>query len=250
MMDRPWSADRRLGNALAASLVLHAFFALFFPLYASHSAQAPDAVTTISFQKIAHVSVRVPAPHPVVARASVVVPKSVLHPRPKRPHPAKPHASALRRPVRHSILAPAKAPSVAAAAPAKDVAAQPALGTSASATAPPLAAAQPNVQPQSNAANVRGPAETGGHGPFLASQDPMLEIGARQELQRRFKMNLTLVVVVSEDGKTQAVEFHPPVGPEVEKQIRDILADARWDVAICGGGIACEGKATIKLLAQ
>lgn len=248
-MDRPWSDDRRLGNALAASLILHALFALFIPAYSYHATQAPDAVTTISFQKIQHVSVRVPAPHAAIARAPVVVPKSILHPRSSHPVSAKPHTRS-RKPVRHSIVAHAKAPSNAAAPASKGLAAQPAAAGAVSATASPLVAAQPSAQPQSNTAAARGPAETGGNGPFLASQDPMLEIGARQELQRRFKMNLSLVVTVSEDGKTETVEFHPPVGPDVEKQIRDILAAARWDVAICGGGIACEGKATIKLLAQ
>jgi hypothetical protein len=43
------------------------------------------------------------------------------------------------------------------------------------------------------------------------------------------------------------VVFQPSLDPQTENRIRSLLADASWDPAVCGGGVACEAQATIKL---
>jgi hypothetical protein len=59
--------------------------------------------------------------------------------------------------------------------------------------------------------------------------------------------HVTLTVTVGEDGRTENVAFDPPIDPQLEARIRSLLADATWDPAVCGGGVACEASATIKL---
>jgi hypothetical protein len=59
--------------------------------------------------------------------------------------------------------------------------------------------------------------------------------------------HVTVLVMVGEDGRTESVYFDPPIDPQLENRIRTLLADATWDPAVCGGGVACEGRATIKL---
>ena len=54
-------------------------------------------------------------------------------------------------------------------------------------------------------------------------------------------------MTVGEDGRTEEVAFDPPIDPQTESRIRSLLADANWDPAVCGGGVACEAHATIKL---
>ncbi|GAC1391759.1 MAG: hypothetical protein NVSMB31_09370 [Vulcanimicrobiaceae bacterium] len=96
-------------------------------------------------------------------------------------------------------------------------------------------------------ASAQGNAESGGRAPVLAQEDPHLELSVLQTLRQRYKMHVTLTVSVSEDGKTEAIEFEPKVSDEVRSQITELLAQARWTAAICGGGIGCEGKAKINL---
>jgi hypothetical protein len=60
-------------------------------------------------------------------------------------------------------------------------------------------------------------------------------------------VHVTLVIDVGDDGRTENVVFSPPLDPQVETRIRALLADATWDPAVCGGGVSCEGSATIKL---
>lgn len=76
---------------------------------------------------------------------------------------------------------------------------------------------------------------------------PVLDPHVRAQLTARFNVRVTLIVTVGDDGRTKRVEFHPPLDPQTEAQIRRLLADANWDPAVCGGGIACQGIATIKL---
>jgi hypothetical protein len=92
-----------------------------------------------------------------------------------------------------------------------------------------------------------GTSDRGGVLPFTAAQDPVLDPGVRAQLQQRFAVHVTLLVTVGEDGRTKRVVFQPPIDPQVEQQIEALLADANWDAAVCGGGVSCEGTATIKL---
>ncbi len=108
--------------------------------------------------------------------------------------------------------------------------------------------APPNVAPSPAAREVASVGtHPGGYLPFGAEQpDPVLDPGVFKKLQS-LGTHVTLTVTVDEDGRTQSVAFDPPIDTQVEGQIRDLLADASWDPAVCGGGVACEGHATIKL---
>jgi hypothetical protein len=113
------------------------------------------------------------------------------------------------------------------------------------------APAAPTPQPETTQAAREvagtGTSDRGGVLPFTAAQDPVLDPGVRAQLQQRFAVHVTLLVTVGEDGRTKRVVFQPPIDPQVEQQIEALLADANWDAAVCGGGVSCEGTATIKL---
>ena len=74
----------------------------------------------------------------------------------------------------------------------------------------------------------------------------MLDPGVRKQLET-LGTHVTLVVTVGNDGRTESVTFDPRLDPALENRIRSLLADASWDPAVCGGGVACEATATIKL---
>ena len=83
--------------------------------------------------------------------------------------------------------------------------------------------------------------------PFGAEQpEPVLDPSVRKELDA-LGAHVTLVVTVGDDGRTESVDFQPPIDPALESRIRSLLSDASWDPAVCGGGVACEGRATIKI---
>ncbi len=244
MVDRRKMDDRRLGTALAGSVILHALFALFVPQFAMSPSPAPESVETISFKKIQHVSVRM-APA-AAARPNVVLAHAT--PRPVMPPAshAKNKAPALRRSAHATAV---HTPGAAQARPAVVAGANtPVPSQEPVQAATPAAVARKDTEQPTAASH--GTTESGGSGILGVYQDPVLERSAVDDLHRRFKVDLTLVVVVGDDGKTKSVEFHPPLGPDTEKQIRELLADAHWDTALCGGGLACEGTATIKLSAQ
>ena len=69
----------------------------------------------------------------------------------------------------------------------------------------------------------------------------------RTQLAQRFGVHVTLVVTVDENGRTENVSFQPPLDAQTERAIETLLASATWDAAVCGGGVTCEGTATIKL---
>jgi hypothetical protein len=257
MMER-WQSeeDRRAGSAVAASLLLHALlFAWLLPQLVANNQPALESVETISFKKIAHVSMeraRVPsAAHVPILIARV--PKAAPVQKPRASH-AKKKAPPSRKSPNAPVIRPAGAVQPQPVALAQQTGtpapalAKPALAAAARAQTATPAAADRRDQHQQVAA-ATGNTNGGGNGIFLNTdaQAPVLELGASQELKRRFRMNLTLVVLVTDDGKTKEIEFHPPASADVEKEIRDLLAAAHWDAAQCGGGIPCEGKATIKL---
>jgi hypothetical protein len=87
----------------------------------------------------------------------------------------------------------------------------------------------------------------GGYLPFGAEQPtPVLDPAVRKQLDA-LDAHVTLVVTVGDDGRTTSVVFTPPIDASIENHIRALLADANWDPAVCGGGVSCEGQATIKL---
>jgi hypothetical protein len=109
--------------------------------------------------------------------------------------------------------------------------------------------AAPNVTPSPAAREVAsvGRQQVGGYLPFGAEQpDPVLDPNVRKQLDA-LGAHVTILVMVGEDGRTESVFFDPAIDPQIENRIRALLSDASWDPAVCGGGVACEGRATIKL---
>ena len=228
-------ANRRMGRATLASLAIHCAVALVIPALAwTASTELP--VETISFSRILHVEIVPPrAPHP--------------SPRAVAPHhntrPAVNFAGTVRmvtaKPHRHA----SPEPMIATNAPAA-----PAVGAMARAgTGNSLADAAPNATPSPvvRAVSSIGSHRAGGYLPFGAEQpDPVLDPGVRKELDT-LGAHVTLIVTVGDDGRTESVDFEPALDSSLESRIRSLLSDASWDPAVCGGGVACEGRAIIKL---
>ncbi|MBV8374533.1 MAG: hypothetical protein JO302_03405, partial [Candidatus Eremiobacteraeota bacterium] len=218
-----------------ASVGIHAVAALAIPALA-WTASSSVPVETVSFTHVLHVDVvppRDPKPPP-----RAVAPHH-------DPTPKVSFASHVRMvaalPRRHASPEPAIATN-APAAPAVGADERAGNGTAESNAAP-------NVTPSPVARAVAsvGNRQAGGYLPFGAEQpDPILDPGVRKQLDS-LGAHVTLIVTVGEDGRTQDVAFEPPVDPQLETRIRSLLADASWDPAVCGGGVACEARATIKL---
>ena len=75
----------------------------------------------------------------------------------------------------------------------------------------------------------------------------MLDPRVKSALIQRFNVHVTLLITVGDDGRTKKIEFRPPLDAQTQRAIQTLLADASWDAAVCGGGVSCEGVATIKL---
>lgn len=229
------SARTRMGRATLASVTLHVLVALTIPALA-WTASTESPVETVSFSRILHLEVVEPprAPHPP--------------PRAVAPHhnfkPAVSFADHVRliAEVPHRDASPA--PHVATNAPAAPaVGAEARNGTGTSND--PAADATPS--PAARAVASVGNHQTGGYMPFGAEQpDPVLDPSVRRQLDS-LGTHVTLVVTVGEDGRTENILFQPPLDPQLESRIRSLLADASWDPAVCGGGVSCEARATIKL---
>ncbi|GAC1500141.1 MAG: hypothetical protein NVS1B14_03910 [Vulcanimicrobiaceae bacterium] len=243
-----WRSNRRLGRALVASLALHACAAFLFPRLAATPVPGPEVLEKISFQKIARLSVR--SPHSAAAARSA---PSVAAPLKRPAVRARPQKGRKKAPARRS-----QAPVRTSPTPGASVQTRASAGAEAAAPirVAPLgatrASAAPNVHPSANPApaeptNGRALDTSGGQQPFLAEQPPALETGALQELRHRFKMHATLIVEVSEDGKVKNVQVRPPASPDVQRQIRDLLAQAHWDPAVCPTGLTCDGTWTLDL---
>jgi hypothetical protein len=219
--------DRWLAWALAASLMLHLIVAALFPYV-----RAPGADS----MEILRVNV---APLEILRRLAA----------PPVPHRAANAPAATRVGIAH-VVAPDKAPA-RQSRPTARVHAGAALVTTAhtttttSATAAPQAAAvRAGAQPVSAAAQAH---PVGGYMPFGAQEDdPVLDPHVLSALTG-LNVAVTLTIVVGDDGRTKSVAFSPAVDPQIENEIRDLLANANWDPAYCGGGIPCEKSATIKL---
>ncbi len=224
-----------MGRAMLASLGFHALAALLIPALAwTVTSAAP--VETITFTRVARIEIQRREP-----------------PRPQ-PRAAAPHRSSetkisettrleLAHTAMHRVSSPppavsyreSTAPSVAAASRAGN-------GTASGEAAP-----QASASPAARAVASTVGRDKGGYLPFGAEQpDPVLDPGIRKQLDS-FGVHVTLLVTVGEDGRTKRVVFEPDVDPQLESRIESLLADASWDPAVCGGGISCEGRATIKL---
>ena len=224
-----------MGGATVASVAIHVAVALAIPALAWTASTVPS-VETISFRHILHIEVvppRAPAPPPRATAPHVNIKPAINFAN---------HVHVIAAvPRRHASPLPVVA-SNAPAAPAAGVVQRAGTGTTDSNAAP-------NVTPSPLARAVAsvGRHQVGGYLPFGAEQpDPVLDPNVRKQLDT-LGAHVTVLVMVGEDGRTESVFFDPPIDPQIESRIRTLLADASWDPAVCGGGVACEGRATIKL---
>jgi pyruvate/2-oxoglutarate dehydrogenase complex dihydrolipoamide acyltransferase (E2) component len=225
-----------MGRATLASLTLHVLVALAIPALAWTASTAPP-VETVSFSHILHVEI-VPPP-----RARHAPPRAVApHHNPKPDLTFADHIRLVAE-VAHRNASPA--PHVATNAPAAPAVGAVARAGSGKADSDPAPDATPS--PAVRAVASVGNRQNGGYLPFGAQQpDPVLDPDVRKQLDE-LGTHVTLVVTVGEDGRTESIVFLPPLDAQLEGRIRSLLADANWDPAVCGGGVSCEARATIKL---
>jgi hypothetical protein len=230
------AADSRrlITAAVILSLLVHSLVALVIPAMAwTESTAAP--FETISFVHIAHIEVaqhhtahqapRALAPEKTVTPVVHFVTHRELAKITGRRPVLMPHALTANRSSAPSIAANSQAGSATGAG-----------------TSPPQPAATP-----AHAVSTVDNHDDGGYMPFGAEQpDPVLDPGILKQLAA-LGVHVTLIVTVGDNGKTKNIVFQPNVDPAVESRIQSLLSDASWDPAVCGGGIACEGQATIKL---
>lgn len=225
-----WPHDRFLTRALLASLALHLLFAFFIPSLAAVSGAGPT-IETISFVRMVRISIQhmQPKVQPQVATAPQ--------------HAASPSITHVRTTNGSRTQQHVPPQTTKDAAPL--IGAQPQLNSTATQGVTPNSTP---AQAQSQvAASNQTRQETGGNMPLGAEeQNPVLEASVRRSLNA-LGVHVTLTITVDDSGHTKNVAFAPPLSSDVEDRIRAMLASASWDPAICGAGISCEGKATIKL---
>lgn len=224
-----------MGGALLASFGLHGLVALLIPALAFTMTSAAP-IETVTFTRIARIEIARPQPPQAQPRAVAPVRSTV-----KVISEATRVELARTTPHRRSSPPPATSYRQSMA---PVVATVPRAGNG---TSDGQAAPQSTAVPQARAVSSTVGRDTGGCLPFGAQQpDPVLDPGVRKQLAS-LSVHVTLIVTVGEDGRTKTVQFQPTVDPELASRIESLLADANWDPAVCGGGIACEGRAIIKL---
>lgn len=229
-------SDSRIMGSSVASVALHAFAAVLIPALAWMPSTAPP-VETVSFLHVTRI---------------------VIQPKPKavpQPRAQAPHRSTVVVRSRSTQIELAHVVSQKKASPPplinRDVSVAPVAGQSqvGKGTVANVSESepQPSASPASRAVASVGEHSAGGYLPFGAEQpDPVLDPNVLKQLGA-LGIHVTILVTVDENGKTETVSFVPPLDSKTEKQIESMLADAAWDPAVCGGGVSCEGHATIKL---
>jgi len=223
------SSNRLLYRALLASLALHLVLLTLIPPLAN--LESAQNVELLSFVRIQTVRIATPVPRPeqraaAPARALLAVASAASAPVP------------IRRPVNERITRPSQqqagAPVVASAVRSGGVTAEP------STAAVPASAAPENAPDETSRQPV------GGYEPLGVNDTPVLDPAVRKALLA-LGVHVTLTITVDGSGHTKHVAFAPPLDPSAEQQIQALLAAASWDPAVCGGGMTCEGQATITL---
>ena len=249
-MVQTWDGNRLLWRALAASLGLHVLLALFLPVWTAQFSGGLQPVEAISFAQIMRVEIRRPSAKSLPAALPRTTHKAPLvsfaHSRAELTAPRnKPSAQPMKQSgpsgrvaAAPKLIAARQAPIYARPAATADVSTQQAQP--APTPAPQASQADQNV-------NGVGSNDRGGVLPPGYFQAPVLDPAVRAQLQQRFAVHVTLLVTVDEDGHTERVVFQPPLDAPTEQAIQQMLASANWDAAVCGGGVSCEGTATIKL---
>ncbi len=212
-----------MSAAFAASLALHLVLIALLPSLVAVRSRRPS-VATIAFAQVARIELARARRSPQPARSPVPA-----HPRPVAPAPASIRPARHRAPVASAPIALAIAPASPSPAP--------------SATPGPAATASP--APVRLASTER--LDRGGYMPFGASQrEPVLDDRTARRL-RALALHATMRVRVDGNGHIVALSFTPPIDAASRARILALLADASWDPAVCGGGIACTGETTIRL---
>lgn len=250
MVVHTWVDNQLLRRALVASLALHLLVALLLPTWMQAQSQGLQSVETISFAHVVRMAIMRPAAHslqaaapdtkrraPTISFARHKSELSVTRPKP-RPRPTAQNGP-------HGPLA--AAPKQVALHHASPLYAQPNAASAATHESTAMQTPQPQSTVADRAVGGSGASNRGGLLPFGAQQEPVIDPAVLPKLQSKVNGHVTLVVVVGEDGHTKHVEFQPPLDADTEHAIEAILADATWDAAVCGGGVSCEGTATIKL---
>jgi hypothetical protein len=236
-MGRFWPNNRLLTQALAASMTLHLLFALLIPRL-TWSAAATN-IETITFVKL--MTIRVQTPRPRVREVPAAAPLRAAAPRIAPLTHARARVAKVQKPVRE----PKRVVRVVAAAPVTASSASPGGLSAVQAAAAGTPAAPVTAPPPEVATATRH--GVGGYMPLGVEQPiPVLDPAVAAAL-RKLNVHVTLLVTVGPDGRTKSVDFNPPIDTSIETQIRTMLAAASWDPAVCGAGIACEGRATIRL---
>ncbi|HEY5257503.1 MAG TPA: hypothetical protein VIJ12_03915 [Candidatus Baltobacteraceae bacterium] len=222
--------QRLLGIALASSLLLHALVALLMPSLSENPGLT--AVQTVSFVRARRIDV---VRHDLRPRRSTVAPHSVagvtLAPQ-RIGHHQKSHAVEVAPRELSALVTPA--------APAQTSVWGNAHAGLASSSPAPVPAVQAQSTPSSKPA-------AGGYMPFGADEpDPVIDPKSLAQLHA-LGVHVTLTVTVGDDGKTKIVNFHPPLDPQLESQVRAVLLAANWDPAYCGGGVPCQKDTDITL---
>ena len=251
MVQQTWNGNRLLWRALTASLGLHLLLALFLPVWTAQFSAGLQPVEALSFARITRIELQRPAAQSLPAalprtvhraqevtfarhRAELTARRPSPTARPLAQHgPAGRHIAAAPR-----LIASRNTPLYARPAASAQVSAQ---------QEPAAPSPAPAASQAEHPVNGTGQSDRGGVLPFTASQPPVLDPSVRTQLERRFGIHVTLLVTVDENGHTQSVTFQPPLDAQTEQAIQAVLASATWDAAVCGGGVTCQGTATIKL---
>lgn len=228
------AANVRMQRATAGSVAIHVVAALMIPALAWSFADTAQ-VETVSFTHITHIRIvqpRAPLPHPrAAAPQHAAVP--TLH---------FAHRIKLVKIEQHSPTGKTVVATNSPAAPTVSAVAQAGAATT-------QQGATPSNDPTPATRDVASTdkRQNGGYLPFGAEQPvPVLDPQVRSKLDT-LGAHVTLIVTVGDDGRTTNIVFQPPLDAATEAKIRALLADANWDPAVCGGGVACEAVATIKL---
>ena len=234
-MSAALGARDRMGRATLASLAIHCLVALAIPALA-WTASSAIPVETVSFTHVLRVVITPPRPPQPPPRA--IAPRHD----PKQAINFADHVRLAKTVVHPRTRAETAVATNAPGAPAVGAVTRAGNGTAESDAAPNV-----TPSPAMRAVASIGTRQEGGYLPFGAQQpDPVLDPGVRKQLGA-LGAHVTLVVTVGDDGRTENVVFDPPIDPQLEDRIRSMLADASWDPAVCGGGVACEARATIRL---
>jgi hypothetical protein len=250
MTQRTGDGKGLLWRALAASAGLHLLLALFLPVWTMQVSGGLQPVEAVSFARILRVVVQRPAAQTLPAASQQTRHRSpqISFARVKSELAAPSHHPTVRPSVRagpqgHLAAAPHRL--AAHDAPPYAHPATPAQVTSVQAPAAP--SPQPDVTLQPRPVAGAGASDRGGMLPFGADQPATLDPAVLAQLHKRFNVHVTLIVTVGDDGRTKDVQFEPPIDTQTENAIREVLASANWDAAVCGGGVSCISKAEINL---